>query len=51
MNLRRFFARPNPARELALIGARQRDAAWKALRNARVNQLRAEMGLAPDPRL
>jgi hypothetical protein len=45
--LKQWLAPANPARELALIGAEKRRR--KVLEVAR--QLRAEKGLAPDPRL
>lgn len=40
----RWFRRKNPARELALKGARIRKQEWTAKRNAKVAELCAGMG-------
>lgn len=50
MILRWLFPR-NPARELALIGARQREEAFNNKRKSVARQIRRELGLPEDQRL
>jgi hypothetical protein len=47
MNLASIFRRRNPARDLALIGHAKRH--QRVIETAQ--QMRRELGLAPDPRL
>lgn len=47
MNLRRFFTRRNPARDLARIGHTQRRQSVKET----ARRIREELGLEPDWRL